>query len=162
MASGATGLTYLDAILQYRREHLSNVEATFLNTRIPFQLFATFYPASNLKNTARNEALLKELIKAAQLRYRATMRYAFCFEKFRWSPDIHTHVAIASDVALDLEFFRSYFPATRVNCEVLPYDEALSYMMKQTNIQLVNCDVYLKEAKTTRDRRRLRRMLRTQ
>lgn len=157
MASVFT-LQYFNAAVQYRREHLSHIEATFLNRTIPFQLFVSFYPETILKNAARNKLLLKELITAAQLRYRSTMRYAVAFETFAFSAEVHCHVAIAADKELDPNWFQRYFPASRVNCKVLPYREALSYMMKQTNVELVNCDVYLKPPSNSRERRRARRM----
>jgi hypothetical protein len=158
MASSVERLRYFDATVQYRSEQLKNVEATFLNKSIPFQLFITLYPEKVLSNIERNNRLLKELIRSAQNRYRCPMRYAFCHETFPFSREVRTHVAIAADVELDIERFKNYFLYRPVNITVLPYRDAIAYMMKQTNVQLVNCDPFLKPPATSRERRREKRM----
>ena len=94
---------------------------------------------------------------AAEIHFKCPMRYAVAYETFPLSRDVHTHVAIAADVTLDLAFFEAWLPPKTL-CKVLPYKDALPYMMKQVNVQLVNCDVYLRECRTSRERRRLRRM----
>jgi|ERR1035441_10446039 hypothetical protein len=147
---------YIDAIQAYRSERISLIESTWLNTAIPFQLFVTCSPTTIYRSMDRTKTVVKDMLKAAQLRYSCTMRTAEAYEKFPLSEDIHAHVCIASAARLDTLWFESYLRRRPVRYQVLKYSDPaiMSYVLKSTNVELTHCEVYLQPELNNRKMRR--------
>lgn len=155
-------LSYRDAAQQYRSEQLSRIQATWLNTSIPWKVFCTLNVLDNSKSIDAAKTELTFMLKTASYRFRQIMSSAIGIEPFPLGTDVHIHCAVGSEANITVEWFDGYlnrFPELRH--KVLPYSDPaiLSYILKTTATELRNCEPYLKPPATSRERRRLRRML---
>jgi hypothetical protein len=149
---------YIDANQAYRSERMSCIQSTWLNQSIPFQFFITFNPVQ--ATLSYNISVVTDLIHATRIRYGSLISAAVAYETFPHSRDVHTHLCIASPAILDPVWIESCLRFKPVRYKVLPYSDPaiLSYVLKTTNTELINCELYLKAPATSRERRRLRRM----
>jgi len=155
-------LSYRNALQQYRSEQLDRIEATWLNPRIPWKIFITLnVTLSGPLSADIVKDAVNVMLKMAAYRHRAIMSAAIAVEPFPSGNDVHVHIAVGSEAKVTTAWFEGYlnrFPELRH--QVLNYSDPaiLSYVLKTTNTELVNCEPYLKDATTSQERRRLRRM----
>jgi hypothetical protein len=155
---------YIDAVQAYRSERMSIIQSTWLNTRIPWKVFVTLNTLNS--NTGGNsETVLRDVItvmlKMAGYRNRCLISAAVAYEQFPGSPDMHSHLVIGSEKELQPTWFDGYLNRFQeIRHKVLPYSspEILSYVLKTTETELINCEPYLKPPANAQERRRLRRM----
>ena len=155
-------LSYRSASQQYRSEQLNQIEATWLNPAIPWKVFITMNvrTAKGAQAPEIVEDVITVMLKMASYRYRQIMSAAYAVEPFPEGKDVHAHVAVGSEAAITVEWFKAYLNRfDDIRHDVLKYSAPaiLAYVLKTASTKLINCDIYLKPATTSRERRRVRR-----
>ncbi len=155
-------LLYRNAAQAYRSQQLNRIQATWLNSVIPWKVFITLNVLlANSKSVDVVKDVIFIMLRMASYRYGEIMSSALAIEAFPDGPDIHVHLAVGSEAAITSEWFEGYLSRFHeLRYKVLPYssETILSYVLKTTETELRNCEPYLKPATTSRERRRLRRM----
>ena len=154
-------LVYRNADQQYRSEQLNLIQSTWLNPLIPWKVYITV----NTRASGRSIEVIKDIfavmLKMASYRHRKLMSAAIGVEQFPLSRDVHIHVAIASEAPITVEWFKTYLNRFQeLRHKVLKYSAPaiLSYVLKTTNTELINCEPSLIAPTTSQERRRLRRI----
>ena len=154
-------LVYRNADQQYRSEQRNLIYSTWLNPAIPWKVYITLNTLAGGKSIEVVKDVVSVMLKTASYRHRKLMSAAIGIEEFPDSQDVHIHLAIGSEAPITVEWFETYLNRFKeLRKEVKAYSAAaiLSYVLKTTDTELINCEPYLRPPTTSQERRRLRRM----